>query len=133
MSRRTERVGSLIREVIAEAIQTQLNDPRIEPLTSITRVDVSQDLAHARIHVSIFAPPARQQLCLHALRRAAGRLRRLLGPNLQTRTLPQLDFVLDETIQRTFETVRLIEKTMEEHAPPTDGTTAPEDEKGIDQ
>ena len=48
----------MIRSIVADAIQNRLNDPRILPLTSITRVAVSDDFSLARIYVSVMAPDA---------------------------------------------------------------------------
>jgi ribosome-binding factor A len=114
VSRRTERVGSLIRSVIADAILNRLSDPRIPTITSITRVDVAEDFTVARVHVSVFAPAPQQELCITALQSAAGRLRRELAPQLHLRKLPQLQFRLDDSVQRSFETVQRIDGAMRE-------------------
>lgn len=112
-SRRSERVASLMRELVAEAMR-DLNDPRIETLTSITRVEMSPDFSLATIHVSVMAPPARQKLTLGALQRAAGRLRAAIAPELSLRVLPALVFRLDESLQKSMETLRLIDAAMSE-------------------
>lgn len=52
-SYRPERVANVIREVVSDAISTRLNDPRIEPMSSVTRVEVSPDLEHAKVWVSV--------------------------------------------------------------------------------
>jgi len=114
VSRRTERVASLIRTIIADAIQNRLNDPRIPLITSITRVEVSDDLSVARIFVSVMAADAQRKLCLSALRSAAGLLRRELAPELRLRKIPSLDFRLDESLRRGFETVTAIDEAMRE-------------------
>jgi ribosome-binding factor A len=114
VSRRTERVASLIRTILAEAIQNRLNDPRIEPLTSITRVDVSADLSVAHVYVSVMAEGERRKLSVEALRHAAGRLRSLVAREVTLRQTPQLDFRLDESVQRSFETVQQLDRMMEE-------------------
>ena len=113
MSRRTERVASLIRQILADAIRS-LNDPRIPTVTSITRVEVSEDFATAKVHVSALAPDTRRALCLTALRSAAGHLRWLLGQELTLRKLPQLEFRLDDSVRRGIETVETIERVMRE-------------------
>ncbi len=113
MSRRTERVASLIRQILADAIRS-LNDPRIPTVTSITRVEVSEDFATAKVHVSALAPDKRRALCLTALRSAAGHLRWLLGQELTLRKLPQLEFRLDDSVRRGIETVETIERVMRE-------------------
>ncbi len=114
VSHRTERVGNVIRGIVADAIQSQLNDPRIAPLTSIVRVEVTPDFALARIHVSVMGKPARQELCVKALRGAAGRLRTLVKRGLTTRQIPQLEFHLDDSIQHGIETVDQLDQLMEE-------------------
>lgn len=111
MSRRTERIASLIRTILAEAIQRRLSDPRIPAITSITRVEVSQDLSVAKVFVSVLAPSeARRKLAHRALQQAAGHLRRLLGQELALRTLPHLVFKLDDSLRKGFETVQLIDQ-----------------------
>ena len=118
MSRRTARVGSLIRSIVSEAIQSRLSDPRIESLTSITRVDVSADLSVARVHVSVMASDAKQKLCLQALQHAAGRLRALVARQVEMRQIPHLDFCLDDSVQRAFETVQAIDTAIAELGEP---------------
>lgn len=125
MSRRTERIASVVRQVVAQAVQTRLNDPRLERFTSVTRVEVSDDLSIAHVYVSVMAPTAaRRRLSVAALSAAAPRLRRMLGDHLHTRIIPQIAFHLDESLQRGFETVQLIDELMQRSAtdePPEDG------------
>lgn len=114
MSRRTERVASLIRTILAGAIQSHLSDPRIEPLTSITHVEVSADLSVAYVYVSVMAEAPRRELTVRALRHASGRLRSLVAREVSLRQVPQLDFRLDESVQQSFKTVQQIDGLMEE-------------------
>lgn len=128
MSRRTERVASQIRRIVAEAIQHHLNDPRIEPLTSITRVDVAEDFALARIRVSILAEPNAQRRCLQALQAAASRLRSLVAEGLSMRTIPRLVFQLDDSLKQGFQTVQTIDQLMAELGEPRPWDVADDDE-----
>lgn len=114
MSRRTERVGNLIRSIVAQTLQTRLTDPRIPTITSVTRVEVSDDFAVARIFVSVMAPEPQRQLCLTALRHASGLFRRVLAPELSLRKIPALDFRLDDSLRQSFETVEVIDRAMRE-------------------
>ena len=118
VSRRTDRIGNLIRTVVAGAILQRLNDPRIELLTSVTHVEVSADLSVARVHVSVMAPEAQQKLCLAALCSAAGRIRALVNERVVLRHVPRLDFVLDDSVQRAFRTVEAIDAAMAELGTP---------------
>jgi ribosome-binding factor A len=114
VSRRTERIASLIRTVIADAIQMRLADPRIPTITSITRVVVSDDFSVARIFISVMATEAHRNLCLTALRAANGLLRRMLAPELHLRKIPLLIFELDDSLRKGFETVEVIDAAMRE-------------------
>lgn len=114
MSRRTERFASLVRSILAEAIQSRLSDPRIERLTSITRVEVSPDLSLARVFVSVMAPDNRRQLTLQALEHAVQHLRRCLGERLVSRQVPELVFRLDDSLQQSFRTVQELDRLMAE-------------------
>ena len=122
MTRRQERVGSLIRRILAEELQRRIVDPRLERMTSITRVEVSPDLSVAKVFVSVMSTPAKQKLSLQALRSASGRLRHAVGEQFQARTVPELIFKLDESMQKAAETIALIDRTLAEtppHAPRT--------------
>lgn len=114
MSRRSERVANVIRAIVADAIQHRLNDPRIEPLTSVTHVHVSADLSVADVYVSVMAQDSRRQLSLQALQHAAGRLRSLVARQVALRQVPLLRFRLDESIQGSFRTVQQLDRLMAE-------------------
>lgn len=117
MTRRVERVSSQIRRILAGAVLHRLADPHIAPLTSVTRVTVSPDLAVAKVFVSVMAEPRQQHETLRALRRAVGRLRKLLGEELGLRLVPELVFLHDESLQRAAETLALIDRSLaEDHA-----------------
>lgn len=118
MSRRTERIASLLREIVADVILNRLNDPRIERLTSVTRVEVSPDLASAHVHLSVLASDARRRLCLNAIQGAAGRIRSCVADRAALRQAPELSFHLDDSLQRAFETVEIIDRAMAELKPP---------------
>lgn len=113
-ARRVQRVAHVIRAIVAEAIQTRLSDPRVEPLTSITRVDVSPDLSVAHVHVSVMASPARQRLTVAALEHAAGRMRSLVGEQISLRQAPLIRFHLDTALQKGLATIAILDGLMAE-------------------
>lgn len=114
VSRRTERVASLIRTLLAEAIQTKLHDPRIPPITSITEVEIDPEFSRARVYVSVLESDPKRKLCIEALQSSAGLLRRQIGGDLHLRRTPVLDFHLDDSLRHGFETVQLIDQAMAE-------------------
>lgn len=111
---RPERVAQVIREVVSEAIASKLNDPRIEPLSSVTRVEVSGDLEHAKVWVSVMGAAAAGRRTLAGLQAAAGYVQRLVAAELSLRVTPHLSFHLDESLKKAAETIRLIDESMAE-------------------
>ncbi len=115
MSRRTERVGNLLRQKIADALMRKVADPRIDPgKTSITRVDVTEDFLTAKVYVSVMGEPADQRLTLRALQHAAGRIQEIAMKDVSLRHTPVLTFCLDEQFKKTMETLSLIQQAMDE-------------------
>jgi len=80
---RLARVAEAIREVASETILFELRDPRVKGVT-VTRAEVSGDLQHAKVFVSIMGSPSEQNLCMHGLRHSAGFLQAKLAKRLQT-------------------------------------------------
>ena len=135
MSRRTQRIANLIRGIVAEAISQRLSDPRIEALTSVTRVEVSADMSAARVFVSVLAAEPRRKLCVLALQHAAGRMRSMVAEQTAWRQVPQLHFLLDESLRQSFETVQTLDVIMNElrDASPEEPTASPETDSREDE
>src|SRR5215813_1530959 len=113
---RLARVAEVIREVASETILFELRDPRVKGV-SVTRAEVSGDLQHAKVYVSIMGMPGEQQLCLHGLRHAAGFIQSKLASRLKTRFTPVIHFVLDQGVKRSIEVSRLINEALARPAP----------------
>src|SRR3989442_13513151 len=94
---RLARVAEAIREVASETILYELQDPRVK-LVTVTRAEVSGDLQHAKIYVSIMGTPKEQQLTLYGLRHASGFIQSKLARRLQTRFTPVIQFVVDKGV-----------------------------------
>lgn len=125
MSRRTERVGSAIRQEVMEVIQRELDDPRLSgTLPSVNRVKVSEDLSTADVYMVLMGTPGKQKAALNALRHAAGLMRSRLGKALSTRTVPYLRFEIDEAYRKEMEVLDLIRKAEQEFKPPADDDSA---------
>src|SRR2546427_3766298 len=106
-SHRIARVSEVIRETAATAILFDLKDPRVK-LVTVTRAEVSGDLQHAKIFVSIMGTPAEQKLTLRGLKHATGFVQAKLAKRLQTRFTPVVTFVIDEGVKKSIEMTRLI-------------------------
>lgn len=114
---RLARIAEAIREVASETILYELRDPRVK-LVTVTRTEVSGDLQHAKVYVSIMGTDKEQQLTLHGLRHAAGFIQSKLARRLQTRFTPILHFVLDAGVKNSIEMTRLINEALAASAPP---------------
>ena len=97
-SHRLEQIAELMRVELSDLLLREIKDPRLGFVT-ITHIKVSGDLAHARVQVSSLGDEQEQRESLAALRSAAGFLRRELGQRIRIRTIPQLDFRLDHSME----------------------------------
>lgn len=116
---RLARVAEVVREVASETILFELRDPRVKGVT-VTRAEVSADLQHAKVYVSVMGSTQEQKLCLYALKRAAGFIQSKLGSRMKTRFTPVLTFVLDEGVKKSIEISRLINEALAETKPKVD-------------
>jgi ribosome-binding factor A len=121
---RLARVAEAIREVASETILFELNDPRVKRVT-VTRAEVSGDLQHAKVYVSIMGTEKEQKLTMHGLRSATGFVQSKLAKRLQIRFTPALTFVLDEGVKKSLEMTRLINEALGKS-----GVAAPEAVEG---
>jgi ribosome-binding factor A len=128
---RLARVAEVIREVASETILFELRDPRVK-LVTVTRAEVSGDLQHAKVHVSIMGTEKEQQLTLRGLRHAAGFIQSKLARRLQTRFTPVLHFVLDMGVKNSIEMTRLINEALAESAPPPPNADVPPESASAD-
>lgn len=95
MSRRTQRVGDVLRTELSTIISRRVSDPRVS-MTTVSAVDLSPDLKHARVHVSVVGDESARQASLDALRHAAGYIRGQLARELKRlKSIPELRFELD--------------------------------------
>jgi|SRR5437763_174836 len=120
---RLARVAEAIREVASETILFELRDPRVKGVT-VTRAEVSGDLQHAKVYVSLMGTQKEQDLTLHGLKHATGYIQAKLAKRLQTRYTPQLRFEIDEGVKKSIEMTRLINEALGQPAtPPTSAET----------
>lgn len=108
---RTARIAEVIREVASETILFKMSDPRISMVT-VLRADVSGDLQHAKIYVSVMGDEEHQKETLYALNGAAGFVQSQLADRMKTRFLPVLTFVLDQGVKKSLEISKLIQEAL---------------------
>ena len=114
MNRRTDRVGGLIQREISRLVSGELGDPRLDRLVTVSRVEMSADLQHATVAVTILGDDDIQRDVLDVLGAAAGFLRKALGQRLPLKRTPEIRFVLDASIREGDEVLALLDRIREQ-------------------
>ena len=114
MSRRIERLNSMILRDLSQTLRTEVKDPRVTGVVSITRVDTSADYQHAKVYVSVYGTLREKETTMAALESASGFMRRQLRGRLETRNVPILRFLLDETLAEGNQMLDLIDSLIAE-------------------
>ena len=96
--KRTARIASLLREVLAELVRSTIKDPRVRGVT-ITEVEVSGDLREAKVYFVYNRSEHDEHDVLDGLARASGYLRKCLGERVSLRVTPSLKFMVDESLE----------------------------------
>jgi len=110
---RTQRVGGQIQRELAQIIQQELRDPRLG-LVTISAVEVSKDMSHAKVYITLMNPDQDVEGTLKVLKKASGFLRRALGKRIVLRVIPELHFVYDESLERGLRVDALLESVAAE-------------------
>ena len=109
---RSRRIAEQIRRELAEIIRLELKDPRVSGLVTITDVEVTVDQSHAKVFFTILGDASKIEDTRVGLTRAAGFLRTELAHRMKLRTIPQLEFRYDATIERGVKLSRLIDEAV---------------------
>ncbi len=116
MSRgRPQKVANLIQRELSDLLRHEVRDPRVGMVT-LTSVDVSPDLSHAKIFFTILEKEKKDET-MHALQRAAGFLRSQLAQRMKLYTTPELRFAYDESIERGDRLSQLIDSVVSREPP----------------
>ncbi|MBD2002648.1 MULTISPECIES: 30S ribosome-binding factor RbfA [Cyanophyceae] len=117
-SRRVSRVSALIKREISQLLLQEIKDDRVGAgMVSVTDVDVSGDLQHAKIFVSIYGTDEAKAETMEGLKAATGFVRRELGQRLGLRRTPEIMFLEDESLERGDRLLSLINQLSSERKP----------------
>ena len=115
MTRRQEKLARVVKEAVSDVVANHLNDPRIEGLVSVTRVDMAADLRSAGVYLSIFGKDdTAQNKTFAAITHAKSRIQSLLAGKLECKFCPVLHFYRDENFKKTLQTMKLIDQAVSE-------------------
>ncbi len=123
-NRRPDRVAEAIREEVATFLFDGAKDPRIRGLVTVTGVDVTRDLRHARVFVSVMGDDAERADTFVGLAGVASHLRGRIGRALRLRVAPEIEFKADDSVARAARIETLLEGLQRER---DDRQAAPDD------
>ena len=127
MTQRTDRIDELLRQEIGSILTREVKDPRVG-FATVTRVETTPDLAHARIWISVIGQQGERKQTIAALERAMPFVRHELGARLRLRRIPSLHVHLDDTLERGTRILHLLDELEAGRTPddePPDGETLP--------
>lgn len=110
---RNEKLSKALVRELSQIILYELNDPRMGFVT-VTRAKISPDLKQAKIFISIFGEEKKKKLTLHGLNHAKGFIHKTLGKRLRIRYLPEIEFEIDESVEKASQLAKLIEEVSKE-------------------
>jgi len=119
---RSERVAGQLRRDLAKLIQQELKDPQVG-FVSLSDVEVTRDLSHAKVFITVFDPEKAKE-SLKALRRAAPFLRNRLANSLRMRHVPELHFLHDDSVEQGSHIDQLIAKALQADSDGSERTLA---------
>ena len=96
---RVRRVAGEMKKEISRILAREIKDPRIAALTSVTGVDLSRDLRHATVYVSIYGSEAEKEKTMQVLLRAEGFIRSEIGRRIRLRYAPEIHFAEDRSLE----------------------------------
>ena len=110
------RVNGAVQKELSTIIHSEIKDPRIHPMTSVTAVEVAPDLKTCKAYISVLGDEKAQADTLEGLQSAEGYIRRELARTLNMRNTPEIRFILDQSIEYGVNMSRKIDEVTKESA-----------------
>lgn len=110
MSLRNERVRKTLMKEISDILLKEIKDPKISGLVSITDVEVSHDNSYAKVFYSVLSAEDKKEEIIEAIKKNTPKIRYEVGKRIRLRLTPELNFVLDESLERGARISDLIDK-----------------------
>lgn len=108
------RINGEVLKELSNIIRSEIKDPRINPMTSIVSVEVAPDLKTCKAYISVLGDEDSQKDTIAGLKSAEGYIRRTLAKNLNLRNTPQIQFILDQSIEYGVNMSKLIDEVNKE-------------------
>lgn len=114
---RIVRIEEEVKRALADIIRNDVKDDRLSPITSVTAVKITQDLKYAKVYVSVYDTEKKQKASVEALNHGASFIRSKLARAVDIRRVPELTFLLDDSIEYSLKIAQVLEdvKKTEQH------------------
>ena len=113
-SNRMIRINDEIQKEISAIIRGDLKDPRIGVVTSVLKVDTTNDLKYCKVYISVLGDEDKKQEVMGVLKNAAGFIRSLIAQRINLRITPELKFILDDSLEYSFKIDSLIRSVIKD-------------------
>lgn len=104
------RINGEVHKELSKVISQEIKDPRIDPMTSVIDVEVTPDLKHAKVYISVYGDEEKKMATLEGLRSATPFIRKHLASTINLRNTPELTFLIDESIEYGVNMSKLIDE-----------------------
>lgn len=108
--KRINRISEEVKKLVSQLLYNGIKDPRINTMTTVTRVEVTRDLSFANIYISVLGDEDAKKNAIEGLTSAKGFIRKEIGRNLDLRHVPEPRFHLDESIEQAIHMSELIKE-----------------------
>ena len=108
------RINEEVHRELSNIIRGEIKDPRVSSLCSVVAVEVAPDLKTAKAYISVLGDEKAQADTMEGLRSSAGYIRKLLASNINLRNTPEIQFILDQSIEYGVHMSRLIDEVNKE-------------------
>jgi ribosome-binding factor A len=112
--KRTDRLNSLLKEVISEVIKRDVRNPHVNELVTVTRVQISKDLHYAKVYISVIGTDQQKAETIEALKSAAGFIAVQSSQKVVMRYFPELTFRLDDSVDKHMRIEELLQEISKE-------------------
>jgi len=114
MTRRSERIAEAIRRLVGEIVHSDLRDPRVKGLLTVTKVELTSDLRFAKIYYTTMCEDKKKELLARGLRSAKSYIRKRIAEELKLRYAPDVSLRIDETIEYSNKIDNILNKIKKE-------------------
>ena len=129
---RTDRLNSLLKEVISEVIKRDVRNPHVAELVTVTHVQITKDLRYAKVFISVIGSDQEKAETLQALQSAAGFIAVQSSQKVVMRYFPELTFKLDDSVDKHMRIEQMLNKISKEREARTTDTHSNDEENAND-